>query len=130
MSLFDAEERETMNRAKPLAARMRPRTLDEFVGVFAMRHLQRIFGSSRRLAGLVLLITICLAGQQTFAGESAAVAYAFAAPPLEIYDRLPELKLGEVPAMSCIAPTNADTSPAGTSHPVFPGRTNSGMPAI
>jgi putative ATPase len=32
MSLFENLEKENLDRAKPLAARMRPRTLDEFVG--------------------------------------------------------------------------------------------------
>ena len=32
MGLFDRQEAENLERAKPLAARMRPRTLDEFVG--------------------------------------------------------------------------------------------------
>src|SRR4029079_1746190 len=32
MSLFEADEAENRRRAQPLAARMRPRTLDEFVG--------------------------------------------------------------------------------------------------
>jgi putative ATPase len=32
MGLFDRQEAEHLERAKPLAARMRPRTLDEFVG--------------------------------------------------------------------------------------------------
>lgn len=36
LSLFAAEEAERLNKAQPLAARMRPRTLDEFVG---QRHL-------------------------------------------------------------------------------------------
>lgn len=32
MSLFEAEEKQNLENARPLAARMRPRTLDEFVG--------------------------------------------------------------------------------------------------
>jgi putative ATPase len=32
MGLFEADERERLTRARPLAARMRPRTLEEFVG--------------------------------------------------------------------------------------------------
>ena len=32
MSLFEAAEAENRRTAQPLAARMRPRTLDEFVG--------------------------------------------------------------------------------------------------
>ncbi len=32
MDLFDEKRRESLNRARPLAVRMRPRTLDEFVG--------------------------------------------------------------------------------------------------
>ena len=32
MSLFEAQERENVERVQPLAARMRPRSLDEFVG--------------------------------------------------------------------------------------------------
>ena len=32
MSLFDAAERDNVQRAQPLAARMRPQELDEFVG--------------------------------------------------------------------------------------------------
>lgn len=32
MSLFEAQERENLNRAQPLAARMRPQSLDEFAG--------------------------------------------------------------------------------------------------
>ncbi len=32
MSLFEAQERQNTERAKPLAARMRPRTLSEFIG--------------------------------------------------------------------------------------------------
>ena len=32
MSLFEADEQQNLRAARPLAARMRPRTLDEFVG--------------------------------------------------------------------------------------------------
>ena len=32
MSLFESQERENLNRAQPLAARMRPQSLAEFVG--------------------------------------------------------------------------------------------------
>ena len=47
MSLFEQTERDNLSRARPLAARLRPRTLDEFVGQ------QHILGSDKLLRRLV-----------------------------------------------------------------------------
>ncbi len=47
MSLFDSTEKANLERAKPLAARMRPRSLDEFVGQ------QHFLGPDRLLRRLV-----------------------------------------------------------------------------
>ena len=48
MSLFEQTERENLSRARPLAARLRPRTLNEFVGQ------QHILGSDKLLRRLVV----------------------------------------------------------------------------
>ena len=47
MSLFEQTEQENLSRARPLAARLRPRTLNEFVGQ------QHILGSDKLLRRLV-----------------------------------------------------------------------------
>ena len=47
MSLFEQSERANLERAKPLASRMRPRNLDEFIGQ------QHILGESKLLRRLL-----------------------------------------------------------------------------
>lgn len=59
MSLFDAIERDHLERAKPLAARMRPRTLDEFVG---QQHFLAPGKRLRRLLQADRLMSLLFAG--------------------------------------------------------------------
>lgn len=59
MSLFDAMERGHQERAKPLAARMRPRTLDEFVG---QQHFLAPGKRLRRLLQADRLMSLLFAG--------------------------------------------------------------------
>lgn len=47
MSLFEKSERANLDRAKPLASRMRPRNLDEFIGQ------QHILGEDKLLRRLL-----------------------------------------------------------------------------
>lgn len=50
-------------------------------------------------ARVALLVALVAMGKSAVAGESAVKAYSFASPPLEIYDRLPELEMGSVPPL-------------------------------
>ena len=80
--LFDAEERRRAERAAPLAARMRPRTLDEFVGQ------EHVIGAGRMLRSAIERDTVPSlilwgppgSGKTTLAGLIAAATQAHFEP--------------------------------------------------
>jgi len=93
-SLFDAEEQENARRAMPLAARMRPRRLDQFVGqshlLGAGQLLRRLIDADR--LGSVIFFGPPGCGKTTLASLLAGIGRKHYARLSAITDGLPQLR--------------------------------------